>query len=212
MRICPHCNIEFLGTGRQFGAHIRNCKMNPKLSEMNKNFKRKSHKEKYTLNCAFCGNKYDVYLTKGIFKAGRYKKNCSPECSHKIIKKFCLECGKEVLHGSFCNKDCKSLFQYKSYIIKWKSGLVSGMDGRFGISKYIRRYFYEKYDNRCCKCGWSVIHKKTGKIPLTIHHKDGNYKNNNEENIDLLCPNCHSLTENYCSLNMGNGRNKNKKR
>jgi predicted HNH restriction endonuclease len=33
--------------------------------------------------------------------------------------------------------------------------------------------------------------------PLEIHHKDGSKKNNSEDNLDLLCPNCHSLTFNY---------------
>ena len=46
----------------------------------------------------------------------------------------------------------------------------------------------------------------TNKCPLQIHHIDGNYKNNSEENLELLCPNCHSLTHNYGTLNKGNGR------
>ena len=38
----------------------------------------------------------------------------------------------------------------------------------------------------------------------TVNHKDGNKANNKEDNLDLLCPNCHSLTKNYGSLNKGN--------
>ena len=41
-------------------------------------------------------------------------------------------------------------------------------------------------------------------IPLELHHVDGNHKNNKLENLQLLCPNCHSLTENY----RGKGINK----
>ena len=37
----------------------------------------------------------------------------------------------------------------------------------------------------------------TGKIPLELHHKDGDYSNNDEDNLELLCPNCHSLTATY---------------
>ena len=37
-------------------------------------------------------------------------------------------------------------------------------------------------------------------------YKDGNYRNNEEYNLELLCPNCHSLTQSYKSLNNGNGR------
>ena len=35
------------------------------------------------------------------------------------------------------------------------------------------------------------------KIPLEVHHKDGNRINNQEENLQLLCPNCHTLTTTF---------------
>ncbi|HEY86071.1 MAG TPA: HNH endonuclease [Chloroflexi bacterium] len=34
-------------------------------------------------------------------------------------------------------------------------------------------------------------------IPLEFHHKDGDRTNNTLQNIELLCPNCHSMTDNY---------------
>lgn len=34
-------------------------------------------------------------------------------------------------------------------------------------------------------------------IPLELHHIDGNHFNNNLLNLQLLCPNCHALTDNY---------------
>ncbi len=39
-------------------------------------------------------------------------------------------------------------------------------------------------------------------IPLELHHKDGDNTNNELDNLELLCPNCHALTDNY------RGRNK----
>lgn len=38
-------------------------------------------------------------------------------------------------------------------------------------------------------------------INLQIHHIDGNHLNNELDNLQLLCPNCHSYTENYCKKN-----------
>lgn len=37
-------------------------------------------------------------------------------------------------------------------------------------------------------------------MPLVIqlHHIDGNRNNNSLDNLEMLCPNCHSQTENYC--------------
>ena len=37
-------------------------------------------------------------------------------------------------------------------------------------------------------------------------HIDGNYMNNKEENLILLCPNCHSLTQTYKGANRNHGR------
>jgi len=34
-------------------------------------------------------------------------------------------------------------------------------------------------------------------IPLEIHHLNGNNTDNRLENLKLLCPNCHALTDNY---------------
>jgi 5-methylcytosine-specific restriction endonuclease McrA len=36
--------------------------------------------------------------------------------------------------------------------------------------------------------------------------RDGNSENNLEENLRLLCPNCHSLSPNFRNLNKGYGR------
>ncbi len=35
-------------------------------------------------------------------------------------------------------------------------------------------------------------------IPLDLHHKNGNRQDNRPLNIELLCPNCHAQTPNYC--------------
>jgi hypothetical protein len=39
-------------------------------------------------------------------------------------------------------------------------------------------------------------------IPLEVHHIDGDKLNNTLDNLQLLCPNCHALTENYRGKNM----------
>ena len=38
-------------------------------------------------------------------------------------------------------------------------------------------------------------------IPLEVHHKDGDRSNNTLENFELLCPNCHALTDSYRGKN-----------
>jgi hypothetical protein len=41
---------------------------------------------------------------------------------------------------------------------------------------------------------------------VEVEHIDGDWQNNNPENLILLCPNCHSLTPTYRGLNRGRGR------
>ena len=51
-------------------------------------------------------------------------------------------------------------------------------------------------ENKCEICGITKWHGKP--IVCQLHHIDGNNQNNNLENLQILCPNCHSQTENYC--------------
>jgi 5-methylcytosine-specific restriction endonuclease McrA len=39
-----------------------------------------------------------------------------------------------------------------------------------------------------------------------VNHIDGNPSNSAEENLELICQNCHSLTLSYKNRNKGNGR------
>ena len=49
--------------------------------------------------------------------------------------------------------------------------------------------------HRCEKCGNTVWLGQ--KIPLEVHHKDGDSTNNELINLELLCPNCHALTDTH---------------
>lgn len=35
-------------------------------------------------------------------------------------------------------------------------------------------------------------------IMLHVNHKNGNWLDDRPEYIEFICPNCHSLTSNYC--------------
>jgi hypothetical protein len=68
-----------------------------------------------------------------------------------------------------------------------------------GMENRRRRVFEEQ--NYCCnRCGiaeWQGV-----KLSLELEHKDGNSHNNARENLEGLCPNCHSITDTW------RGRNK----
>lgn len=116
----------------------------------------------------------------------------------------CQNCGKKYDHKKtnlYCSNKCHNESIYKKYIIDWKNGINSGVRGLYQVSEHIRRYLFDKNNNKCEKCGWSEYNMVTDKIPLEIHHKDGDCTNNKEYNLELLCPNCHSLTDTFGNLN-----------
>ena len=115
---------------------------------------------------------------------------------------YCLFCGKRIKRGrKFCNNKHQQAYEYNEYIKRWKEGLEKGSRGEYSLSSYIRNYMLRKALYKCELCGWGEVNKYTGTVPLEIHHIDGNYMNNKEENLQVLCPNCHSLTETYKSHN-----------
>lgn len=121
-------------------------------------------------------------------------------------KGICKNCGKEFIlykgtTGKFCSHECQQDFQYKEWVRNWKEGNETGVNGKYWLSERVRRYMLEKHNYKCEKCGWGKKNEYTGRIPLQVHHIDGNCLNNNEKNLQLLCPNCHSLTENFGSRN-----------
>jgi predicted nucleic acid-binding Zn ribbon protein len=110
----------------------------------------------------------------------------------------CLNCGKKLnLGNKFCyNNFCQFEYQYKQYIKSWKE------TGKFSKGP-IKRYLAEKQEG-CWECGITEWNGKP--IVLELEHIDGNSLNNQEENLSLLCPNCHSQTDTYKGKNTGNGR------
>lgn len=47
-------------------------------------------------------------------------------------------------------------------------------------------------EDKCEKCG--AVYWLGKKLPLELHHKDGDHFNNELSNLEILCPNCHSVS------------------
>jgi len=123
---------------------------------------------------------------------------------------ICLCCNKETKVASnkknkYCSHVCQKTHEYNEFIKRWKLGLEEGLKGPSQTSGYIRRYISEKFNDTCQECEQTNVYN--GKpLTLQLEHIDGNSRNNKEENLSLLCPNCHTQTPYYGSRNKGRGR------
>ncbi len=151
--------------------------------------------------CKNCGKILDYEHRKSSFCS----RSCSTSYNNKLRVKptdsVCLFCGKPTKGKDFCSQDCYVKYNQDEWIKSWKDGKETGLRGKYAISYRIKQYLFNKYNCSCQRCGWGEKNIYTNTIPLEVHHIDGNYMNNNEDNLELLCPNCHSLTETAKSHN-----------
>jgi len=117
----------------------------------------------------------------------------------------CFVCGKPT-NMRYCNDICRTKAEDIIVLEKWLNGTLNPLNKQLVIKSFIRDVLKRTSGNKCSRCGWKEVNPKTNKVPLHIHHIDGDFRNNKYDNLSVLCPNCHSLTENYGSLNMGKGR------
>jgi len=146
-----------------------------------------------------------TYNLKTTRMAGRLKTILCEVCGNHVKKRYKT--------ARFCSIICHRTYVRNSRIQSWLSGKWDGSTNSKTdrLSAYIRKYLKEQADYKCVQCGWNKINPTTNKVPLTVHHIDGNWKNNRSNNLKILCPNCHSLTTTFGSLNTGNGRQLNPK-
>lgn len=59
----------------------------------------------------------------------------------------------------------------------------------------VRHRLIELRGAKCEKCGWAEINSYSGTVPVQVNHIDGDTENNNLDNLEVLCPNHHSVSE-----------------
>ena len=171
---------------------------------------------KETKECLNCNKSFESLISEN-------RKFCSHSCSATInnslrvskIKLFkCKNCNVETKvrkngEGIFCSHMCHRKYEYDYNIKLWKDGKLKGYRGKTkAISNWLRKYMLEKTNNTCQKCGWNNRHPIDDKPLVEINHIDGNAENNCEDNLEVLCPNCHSMTHNFKSRNKNSARNR----
>lgn len=95
--------------------------------------------------------------------------------------------------------------------IKWK-GCKKEIERKvknIPYAPYMRQKLIESNikENKCESCGQLPMHNNKPLI-LQCHHIDGNRANNKFDNLQILCPNCHSQTDNFARTSKFTGQTK----
>ena len=118
--------------------------------------------------------------------------HCKPETLNSYLKKMGIEYnGRPGIHTN-PNYDAgyKEAMYYIENNIPIKSYRLKEKLIRDGIK-----------ENKCELCGtsqWLGV-----QLPLELHHKNNNHFDNSLENLQILCPNCHSIQEGNSGANIG---------
>jgi RNA polymerase subunit RPABC4/transcription elongation factor Spt4 len=143
--------------------------------------------------------------------------------------KQCPKCGKDHnMSGVFCSRSCANSRVFsddaklkKSVALKGKPSNKSEIADKDAWRKNISEKLLARSDSRQFEdCGWDTKRKRVireqnykcitcglsewlGKpISFEIDHKDGDNANDSRDNLEAMCPNCHSTTDTW------RGRNK----
>jgi predicted nucleic acid-binding Zn ribbon protein len=172
-------------------------------------FKQNKRQTTENVTCHNCGKAFTSLIKK---KRKFCSQSCGAEYNNKKYPKRvnvnklknCLYCGQPLNshQTKFCSPKCSGEYFQQENFKKIENGDVS-----FSSAMY-KKYLIYKYGNKCMKCGWHEVNPTTGLVPIQLEHKDGNSENHNLNNLELLCPNHHSLTPTFGALNKGNGRSK----
>lgn len=123
----------------------------------------------------------------------------------------------------YCSNQCHQDYAWKQQKEKiYKYGIESlGISDPISRQKKLKTFIVEEFGRgktgkACWRCGWEEVNPFLGKgkeaktnrrrgnnIPTQLNHKDGDPNNNDIYNLEILCPNCDSLTE--FNLSRGKG-------
>jgi hypothetical protein len=144
--------------------------------------------EKYKRNpntsCVICGKSiyrrpFEIEKNKGnIFcGSGCYGISCRKENP-------CVVCGQLIL-SSLRKKICSRSCSNKNRIgIQYK---INSPKDKVKAQRSIKQRLLKERGEKCERCGFQKYNI------LQMHHKDRDRNNNNMNNMEIICPNCHAI-------------------
>lgn len=132
-------------------------------------------------------------------KVGLNPKGGNPETLKKIINEYGLDTTRLDQNRKNLYATCAITTHNKTKTSL--EDIFNGLRPNYSTALLLKRLVEEGYKEMKCEiCG---IDSWLGrKISLQLHHKDGKRINNSLENLQILCPNCHSQTDSYAGKNV----------
>ncbi len=194
---CEFCKNEIEGTGKKYCS----------LSCANRGRPKKGLKT-IEKSCQLCDGSFIVTSkdTRKIYcsRSCSAKANNLGKARHGQAWGKCQGCEEKASpSGSgYCSIACRQNHE----IHRW---IVGELDGscKYTYASYVKRYLENRSQLICEMDGCTESRKRqNGSHILQVDHIDGDWQNNRPENLRLICPSCHCLTDNWGAANMGNGR------
>lgn len=177
--------------------------------------------------------------TRQQLKAHRDKQSREARQRYAENPKYCVQCGQlfpyEKRYNKFCNQSCAASYNNRGVTRHSKStsfcacGNPKKLQNQYCADCIEKRVYnraasfdsakddrtrksmlLEMRGHQCEQCGLAEWQGQP--IPLDLDHIDGNADNSSEENLRLICPNCHALTETYKGANIGKNSSRQKTR
>ena len=141
------------------------------------------YKRNPNINCVIC--KKSVYRRPGEIERKNGRAFCSVTCYGISCRKEvpCVICAKLILsglHKKTCSRSCankhRAGIQYK----------INSPRDKVKNQRSLKIRLLNQRGKNCERCGYAKIEI------LQVHHKNRNKENNELENLELICPNCHA--------------------
>ena len=132
----------------------------------------------------------EQWISEGRSKAYMAQQlGCNPKTINPVLQRLGIEyAGNQSGKGQTKKKPKMTLIEY----------LATSKD--IQSNKVRIKLLEEGYKEHKCEC-CGLTEWLGNPIPLELHHKDGNRYNNVIDNYELVCPNCHALTDSYRGKN-----------